>query len=65
MQTITPLPTRPKEGSNGICTTGDVMLGLCLFFACAASPGIVDDRYSLTFRRDEGFIVIFRRGTSC
>ena len=44
-------PIRPKERSNGFCATGDVMLGLCLFLACAvsamerASHG--DDRYNI------------------
>ena len=33
----TPMLTQTKERSNGFCATGDVMLRLCLFLACAAS----------------------------
>jgi len=33
----TPMLTQTKQRSNRFCTTGDVMLRLCLFLACAAS----------------------------
>ena len=43
-------PTRRNERSNGFCATGDVMLRLWLYLACAVSAtewaSLGDDRYS-------------------